>query len=45
MTKLDHSFSLRAAVEKAFAGIASVATVAVIVAGTIGMCFPGLGVV
>jgi len=36
------SVSLRAAVEKVFAGLAFAATVAVVSAGTIAMCFPGL---
>lgn len=36
------SSGLRAIVEKAFAGVAFVATVAVVSAGTAAMCFPGL---
>jgi hypothetical protein len=42
MSKHIGSFSLRAFVEKAFAGVAFAATVAVISAGTAAMCFPGL---
>ena len=42
MSKHIGSFSLRAIVEKALAGAAFVATVAVISAGTAAMCFPGL---
>jgi hypothetical protein len=42
MSKHIGSFSLRAFVEKTFAGVAFVATVAVISAGTAAMCFPGL---
>lgn len=36
------SSGLRAIVEKAFAGVAFVAIVAVVSAGTAAMCFPGL---
>jgi hypothetical protein len=42
MSKHIGSFSLRGFVEKTFAGVAFVATVAVISAGTAAMCFPGL---
>jgi hypothetical protein len=42
MSKHIRSFSLRAVVENAFAGVAFAATVAVIFAGTAAMCFPGL---
>jgi len=42
MSKHTGSFGLRAAVEKAFAGVAFVATITVISAGTAAMCFPGL---
>lgn len=42
MSKHIGSFSLRAIVEKTFAGVAFAATVAVISAGTAAMCFPGL---
>jgi hypothetical protein len=42
MSKHIGSVSLRAFVEKAFAGIAFAATVVVISAGTAAMCFPGL---
>ena len=42
MNKHFGSFSLRATVEKVFAGVAFVATVAVVSAGTAAMCFPGL---
>jgi len=42
MSKHIGSFSLRGIVEQAFAGVAFVATVAVISAGTAAMCFPGL---
>jgi hypothetical protein len=42
MSKHIGSYGLRAIVEKAFAGVAFVATVAVISAGTAAMCFPGL---
>jgi hypothetical protein len=42
MTKHIGSFSLRACVEKTFAGVAFAATVMVISAGTAAMCFPGL---
>lgn len=42
MSKHIGSVSLRASVEKAFAGIAFAATVVVISAGTAAMCFPGL---
>jgi hypothetical protein len=36
------SSGIRAIIEKAFAGVAFVATVAVVSAGTAVMCFPGL---
>jgi hypothetical protein len=36
------SSGLRAIVEKAFAGVAFVATIVVVSAGTAAMCFPGL---
>jgi hypothetical protein len=42
MSKHIGSVSLRAAVEKAIAGVAFAAVVAVISAGTAAMCFPGL---
>ena len=42
MSKHIGSVSLRARVEKAFAGLAFAATVAVVSAGTAVMCFPGL---
>ena len=42
MSKHIGSFSLRAIVEKAFAGVAFAAIVAVISAGTAAMCFPAL---
>ncbi|HKU16244.1 MAG TPA: hypothetical protein VJQ52_17760 [Steroidobacteraceae bacterium] len=42
MSKHFGSFALRAAVEKALAGVAFVATIAVVSAGTAAMCFPGL---
>jgi hypothetical protein len=43
MSKQIGSFGLRTVVEKAFAGFAFAATIAVISAGTLAMCFPGLG--
>lgn len=42
MSKHIGSVSLRAFVEKAIAGFAFAATVAVVSAGTAAMCFPGL---
>jgi hypothetical protein len=42
MSKHIDSFSLRTIVERTFAGVAFVATVAVVSAGTAAMCFPGL---
>jgi hypothetical protein len=42
MSKHIGSVSLRARVENAFAGIAFVATLVVVSAGTAAMCFPGL---
>lgn len=42
MSRHIGSFSLRSFVEKTFAGVAFAATVAVILAGTAAMCFPGL---
>ena len=42
MSKHLGSCGLRAIVEKTFAGVAFVAAVAVISAGTAAMCFPGL---
>ena len=42
MTAHIGSVSLRAAVEKIFAGVAFAATVVVLSAGTAAMCFPGL---
>jgi hypothetical protein len=42
MNKHTGSSGLRALVEKALAGVAFVATVAVVSAGTAAMCFPGL---
>jgi hypothetical protein len=42
MSKHIGSFGLRAIVEKVLAGVAFVATVAVISAGTAVMCFPAL---
>jgi hypothetical protein len=42
MSKHIGSFDLRGIVEKALAGAAFAATVAVISAGTAAMCFPGL---
>ena len=42
MSNHNGSFDLRSIVEKAFAGVAFAATVAVISAGTAAMCFPGL---
>jgi hypothetical protein len=42
MSKHTGSCGLRAAIEKAFAGVAFVATVGVVAAGTVAMCFPGL---
>jgi hypothetical protein len=42
MSKHIGSYGLRASVEKAFAGVAFVATVVVVSAGTVAMCFPGL---
>jgi hypothetical protein len=43
MSKHIGSFDLRNIWEKALAGVAFAATVAVISAGTAAMCFPGLG--
>jgi hypothetical protein len=42
MDKHFGSFSLRAAVEKVFTGVAFAATVVIVSAGTAAMCFPGL---
>ncbi len=42
MSKHVGSVSLRSLVEKTLAGVAFVATVMVISAGTAAMCFPGL---
>ena len=42
MSKHNGSFSLRSIVEKAFAGVAFAATMAVLSAGTAVMCFPTL---
>jgi hypothetical protein len=42
MSKHIGSVSLRGVVENTFAAFAFVATVAVISAGTVAMCFPGL---
>jgi hypothetical protein len=40
MNKPTNSFSLRATVEKVFAGLAAVFTVTVTLAATVQMCFP-----
>jgi len=42
MSKHLGSSSLRAIIERAFAGVAFAATVLVVSAGTAAMCFPGL---
>jgi hypothetical protein len=42
MSKHIGSYGLRASVEKALAGVAFVATVVMVSAGTVAMCFPGL---
>jgi hypothetical protein len=42
MNKPTDSFSLRAVVEKVFAGIAAAAIIGFISAGTVAMCFPNV---
>ena len=40
MSKHTDSFSLRKAIEKAFAGVAAVVIIAFVSVGTLAMCFP-----
>jgi hypothetical protein len=42
MNKRNDSFSLRAAAEKLFAGIAATVIIAFVCAGTAAMCFPNI---
>jgi hypothetical protein len=42
MTRHTDSFSLRAAVEKVFAGVAATVIVAFVSVGTVAMCFPNI---
>jgi hypothetical protein len=44
MSKQIGSFSVRALVEKVFAGVAFAATIAMTSVVTFAMCFPGVGI-